>query len=84
MREARASRDEIGAKLLPPNMQFKLDALLDASRRWSEAELRHALAALGRADRRLKRGGDAATTLVAAVAESRGGAGRATSPRREP
>lgn len=82
MREARAARADIGARLLPPNMQFKLDALLDASRRWSEVDLRHALAALGRADRRLKRGGDAATTLVAAVVESCGGAGRATSPRR--
>ena len=82
MREARASRDEIGAKLLPPNMQFKLDALLDASRRWSEADLRRGLSALGRADRRMKRGGDAATTLVAAVAESCGGERRPTSPRR--
>ncbi|HYN04368.1 MAG TPA: DNA polymerase III subunit delta [Vicinamibacteria bacterium] len=82
MREARASRDEIGTKLLPPNMQFKLDALLEASRRWSEADLRRALSALGRADRRMKRGGDAATTLVAAVAESCGGEGRPTSPRR--
>ena len=82
MREARAPRDAIGAKLLPPNMQFKLDALLDASRRWSEADLRRALSALGRADRRMKRGGDAATTLVAAVAESCGGEGRPTSPRR--
>ena len=80
MREARVPRDEIGAKLLPPNMQFKLDALLEASRRWSEADLRRGLAALGRADRRLKRGGDAATTLVAAVAESCGGG--ATWPRR--
>jgi DNA polymerase-3 subunit delta len=82
MREARATRDAIGAKLLPPNMQFKLDALLDASRRWSEADLRRALQALGRADRRMKRGGDSATTLVAAVAESCGGERRATSPRR--
>ena len=82
MREARAPRDAIGAKLLPPNMQFKLDALLDASRRWSEADLRRALSALGRADRRMKRGGDAATTLVAAVAESCGGERRPTSPRR--
>jgi DNA polymerase-3 subunit delta len=82
LREARAPRAEIGEKLLPPNMQFKLDALLDASRRWSEADLRRALAALGRADRRLKRGGDPATTLVAAVAESCGGAGPATSPPR--
>jgi DNA polymerase-3 subunit delta len=78
-----APRAEIGQRLLPPNMQFKLDALLDASRRWSEPDLRLALAALGRADRRLKRGADAATTLVAAVAEACGGAGRATSPRRE-
>jgi DNA polymerase-3 subunit delta len=83
MREARAPRAEIGAKLLPPNMQFKLDALLEASRRWSEADLRRALAALGRADRRMKRGGDAATTVVAAVAESCRGEGRPTSPRRE-
>jgi DNA polymerase-3 subunit delta len=82
MREARAPRDEIGAKLLPPNMQFKLDGLLDASRRWSEADLRRALSALGRADRRMKRGGEAATTLVAAVAESCGGERRPTSPRR--
>jgi DNA polymerase-3 subunit delta len=84
LREARTPRAEIGAKLLPPNMQFKLDALLDATRRWSEPELRRALVALGRADRRLKWGGDAATTLVAAVAESCGGTGRATSPRRGP
>jgi DNA polymerase-3 subunit delta len=82
MREARAPRDAIGAKLLPPNMQFKLDALVDASKRWTEADLRRALQALGRADRRMKRGGDSATTLVAAVAESCGGEGRPTSPRR--
>lgn len=81
MREARAPRDEIGAKLLPPNMQFKLDALLEASRRWSEADLRRALAALGRADRRMKRGGDPATMLVAAVVESCWGG--ATWPRPE-
>jgi DNA polymerase III subunit delta len=82
MREARAPREAIGAKLLPPNMQFKLDALLDASRRWTEADLRRALQALGRADRSMKRGGDSATTLVAAVAESCGGERRPTSPRR--
>ena len=79
MREARAPRADIGARLLPPNMQFKLDALLEASRRWTEADLRRALAALGGADRRMKRGADAATTLVAAVVESCGAA--ATSPR---
>ena len=86
MREARAPRDEIGAKLLPPSMQFKLAALLEASRRWSEPDLRRGLAALGEADRRLKTGADGPTALVAAVAESCG-AGvawgrRATWPRR--
>jgi DNA polymerase-3 subunit delta len=84
MREARVPRVEIGARLLPPNMQFKLDSLLDASRRWSDADLARALEALGRADRRMKRGADAAATLVAAVVEAcrAGGTGRATSPRR--
>ena len=84
MREAKAPRAEIGARLLPPNMQFKLDALVEASRRWSEPDLRRALGALGRADRRMKRGADASATLVAAVAEAcrAGGPGRATSPRR--
>jgi DNA polymerase-3 subunit delta len=80
MREARAPRQDIGARLLPPNMQFKLDALVEASRRWSEADLRRALDALGRADRRMKRGAEAAPTLAAAVVESCGGG--PTSPRR--
>jgi DNA polymerase-3 subunit delta len=83
MRQARTPRAEIGARLLPPNMQFKLDALLEASRLWSEADLRRGLQALGRADRRIKRGAEVATALVAAVAESCGGerTGKATSPR---
>jgi len=80
MREAGAPRAEIGARLLPPHMQFKLDAVLEASRRWSDADLRRGLAALGRADRRMKRGADAAPTLAAAIAESCGG--ESTSPRR--
>jgi DNA polymerase-3 subunit delta len=86
MREARVPRDEIGARLLPGNMQFKLDALLEASRRWAEPDLRRGLAALGETDRRLKTGGDGHTALVAAVAESCGGGvawgRRATWPRR--
>jgi DNA polymerase III subunit delta len=84
MREARTPRAEIGARLLPPNMQFKLDALLEASRRWSEEDLRRALETLGRADRRVKRGADTAAMLVAAVAAAclERGPGRATSPRR--
>jgi DNA polymerase III delta subunit len=83
---ARLPREQIGARLLPQNVQFKLDALLEASRRWSEPDLRRALAALGEADRRLKTGGDGQTALVAAVAESCGGGvawpRRATWPRR--
>jgi DNA polymerase III subunit delta len=79
MREAKAPRADIGARILPPHMQFKLDALIEASRRWAEADLVRALRALGRADRRMKRGADAATTLVAAVVESCGAG--PTSPR---
>jgi DNA polymerase-3 subunit delta len=79
MREAKAPRAEIGAKLLPAHMQFKLDALVEASRRWAEADVRRALLVLGGADRRMKRGADAATTLVAAVVESCGAG--PTSPR---
>jgi DNA polymerase-3 subunit delta len=86
LREAGVARDDIGARLLPPNMRFKLDALLEASRRWSEPDLRRGLAAVGEADRRLKTGADGHTALVAAVAEScgRGVAWdrRATWPRR--
>lgn len=80
--QARVPRPKIAEALLPPNMQWKLDSLLDSARRWQDADLRRALAALERADRRLKRGADAATTLVAAVAEACGGGGAATSPRR--
>jgi DNA polymerase-3 subunit delta len=72
MRDARRSREEIGSRLLPPSMQFKLDAVLEASRRWSEAGLRRAFGALGRADRRLKRGAEAETTLLAALMEGCG------------
>jgi DNA polymerase-3 subunit delta len=75
--------EEMAAALrLPPNMAFKVRDILDAARRWSEADLRRAMRVLGRTDRRMKRGADAATALVAAVAESCGGGGAATSPRR--
>jgi DNA polymerase-3 subunit delta len=80
----RTPHEELAAALrLPPNMAFKVRGLLDAARRWSEADLRRAMRVLGRTDRRMKRGADAATALVAAVAESCGGGGAATSPRRE-
>jgi DNA polymerase III subunit delta len=82
MLRARTPRAEIAGAILPANMQWKLDSVLDCARRWSDADLRRALATLDQADRRMKRGADAATTLVAAVAEACGGEGRATSPRR--
>ena len=39
---ARTPRPAIAAALLPANMQWKIDSLLDASRRWSDADLRRA------------------------------------------
>jgi DNA polymerase-3 subunit delta len=72
---ARASAEEIGRQLLHANMQFKARGLVEASRRWSDADLGRALGALGRADRRLKRGTDAETALVAAIVEACGGGG---------
>jgi DNA polymerase III delta subunit len=82
LREAGTPRPQIGARLLPANMQFKLDALLDASRRWSERDLALALDVMGRTDRGMKRGADAAVALTSAIVASCGGA--ATSPRRAP
>jgi DNA polymerase-3 subunit delta len=76
LRERRTPRSEIGRRLLPPNMQFKLDALLDASERWTGGDLRRAIVALNDADRRIKRGADASTALVAAVVEACRGEGR--------
>jgi DNA polymerase-3 subunit delta len=70
LRERRMPARDIGARLLPPNMQFKLDALLAAAGRWSDEDLREALSAVDRADRRMKRGSNAATTIVAALAEA--------------
>ncbi|HKZ33015.1 MAG TPA: DNA polymerase III subunit delta [Vicinamibacteria bacterium] len=82
MREAGAPRPQIGARLLPPNMQFKLDALVEASRRWSERDLVRALDVMGRTDRGMKRGADAAVALTSAIVASCGGP--STSPRRAP
>ncbi len=78
LRERRAPREEI-ARLLPPNVAFKLPALLEAAGRWSDPELRRALAALGRADRGMKTGADARAALATAVAEACGRPRGATS-----
>lgn len=68
LRGGRAAREELVSRLgvLP----FKVGDVLEASRRWSEADLRQAFAALDRADRRMKSGGEPRTTLAAAVAEA--------------
>ncbi|MEE8217950.1 MAG: hypothetical protein V3S03_03190, partial [Vicinamibacteria bacterium] len=73
MVEARIPGHEIGKRLLPANMQFKTRALVEASRRWSDTDLRRAFVALGRADRMIKRGADAETALAAAVVDACGG-----------
>ncbi len=81
LREGGLTRAQIGAKLLPPNMQFKVDALYDASRRWSEADLVHATAQLTKIDREIKQGADEAVALAAAIAAACG-TRATTSPRR--
>jgi DNA polymerase III delta subunit len=81
LRERRLPKPEIASRVLPPNMQFKLDSLLASASRWTDADLRHALGSLERADRRMKRGADAATALAAALAEACRGVPGATSRR---
>ncbi len=67
--EARASQDEIVRRLglLP----FKVRDVMEAARRWSDAELRAALRALDVADRRIKLGAEPRSALLAAVAAAR-------------
>lgn len=72
MQEARVPPRAIAARLLPGNMAFKVDALLAASRRWTDEELKAALAALDRADQGIKNGGDARAALSVAVVEACG------------
>lgn len=73
LKQARASREAMLESLgLKGNLAFKLDAVLAAARHWSEAELRFALLALDRADRRIKTGADVRLSLTAAVAEACG------------
>jgi DNA polymerase-3 subunit delta len=71
LREARASREQVISRLglLP----FKVNDVLEASRAWTDAELARAMAALDRADRRIKSGADGRLALSTAVAEACGG-----------
>jgi DNA polymerase-3 subunit delta len=69
LQEARASQDEIVRRLglLP----FKVRDVMEAARRWSDAELAAALRALDAADRRIKLGAEPRSALLAAVAAAR-------------
>jgi DNA polymerase-3 subunit delta len=68
LRGSRAAREELVSRLgvLP----FKVGDVLEASRRWSEGDLRQAFLALDRADKRMKSGAEPKTALAAAVAEA--------------
>jgi DNA polymerase-3 subunit delta len=70
LRGSRSAREELVSRLgvLP----FKVGDVLEASRRWSEEDVRRAFAALDVADRRMKSGGEPGTALAAAVAEACG------------
>jgi DNA polymerase-3 subunit delta len=82
LQQARAPRDQMLKALdLPANMAFKLESILEAARRWSEAEVQVALVALDKADFRLKSSGESRMALTAAVAEACGEAGGAVRPR---
>lgn len=73
LKEAGLPREEMASRLLPPNMAFKLAALLEASRRWTDTDLRKGLAALASADRGIKRGAEARTELTEALLRACGG-----------
>lgn len=82
---ARASRDELLTRLgLRGKLEFKLAAISDSARRWSEPEFEAATAALARADRGIKTGAEARTALAAAVvlASLRGPATASPAPAR--
>ena len=77
LRERRAPREEVASRLQV--MPFKVGDLLEATRAWSEEDLRRATLALDRADRRVKTGSDPRAALAAAVLEACGGPGRGAS-----
>jgi DNA polymerase-3 subunit delta len=87
LRDARVPRDQIAGLLkLPGNMAFKVQSLLEASRRWSDAELGRAMHAIARADRLVKTGTDPRVALAAAIVAAcgRGGAARGGETRPSP
>jgi len=80
LRNAGVPAAQIGARLLPPNMQFKLESLLTAARRWSEPDIQKALLVLEQTDRGVKRGADTSVALTSAVVAACGGTAAAVAP----
>jgi DNA polymerase III subunit delta len=80
LRNAGVPGAQIGSRLLPPNMQFKLEALLTAARRWSEPDIQKALLVLEQTDRGVKRGADTSVALTSAVVAACGGTTAAVAP----
>jgi len=73
LQAARATREQmLSALRLNGPFAFKLSGLLEAAAGWSDAELGRALAALERADTRLKTGAEPRSALAAAVVEACG------------
>jgi DNA polymerase III subunit delta len=71
LREARVPWDGMAERLgLPPNMAFKVQSIVGASKKWSAHGLRRATAILGEWDRRLKRGANPRVALTAAIVGS--------------
>lgn len=79
----RAPWGELASRLrVPP---FKVEALVQAGRQWSEADLRSAVSALAEADRQMKTSVDARVALLVAVSRACGagrGLSRASRPGR--
>lgn len=70
LKDARIPRETLAGRLgVPP---FKVGDLLEAARKWGERDLEKAVAALEKADRRVKTGADARACLTAAVVEACG------------
>ncbi len=84
MGEARMPPRAIAARLLPGNMAFKVDALMAASRLWTDQDLKAALVALDLADRGIKNGGDPWAALSVAVVEACGKTAPGTRPGARP
>lgn len=82
LKAVRASREQMLSALnLNGPFAFKLAGLLEAASSWSDPELGRALAALERADARVKSGSEPRAALASAVLEAcRGSGGRGVPP----